>query len=94
MPEEVQVTDLTMGEMRSILASLVGCTAEQIGGWALIVRMGCGAPDCIGPGCEAGPLALLSAGQSDGNRGDSVPYLLHMFGSAIEELARAMRDRQ
>lgn len=53
-----KLSDLTLGEVRSVLATIAGIEAEGVRAWMLIIEQ---AHDCGDQDCEAGQLFVLNS---------------------------------
>jgi hypothetical protein len=80
---EFEVRDMTLGEMKAVLATIVGVQAEDVQDWLLAVRIRCTEHD--GAECAGGDLAVMSSRMHEG--GADQLFVIHMAAGVIADAA-------
>lgn len=88
MPTEVGPTKLTQDELRSVIATMIDQSVEQIEDWMIIIKMPC--ENCGRQYCADGPLVTLGSrvgADASGNFYRHKAFELHLASMLIDSLA-------
>lgn len=84
-----KLTDLTMGELRSVLATIAGIEAGQIRDWLIVIET---LHECGDPACQSGNIATINSRASEYEADDAISesFSLQLAAEMISSIATRM----
>lgn len=84
-------TDLTIGEIQGVLASILHASPQDIGAFMVVLKERCG--NCGEAGCVGGPIRIMtSAGYDEDGQSDRLALLLS--SGVVEAIATRFDDEE